>query len=80
MKTTKSFGRRIDTIINNLYKLQEDIEEAMNEYDYKELPDGTMEERELTEAQQEHKDELQEEYDEIQNAIDYLEMFSSDNV
>lgn len=80
MKTTKSFSRRIDSVINNLYKIQEDIEAAMEDYNYKEMPDGTMEERDLTDRQQEQLDELQEEYDEIQNAIDYLDMFSSDNI
>lgn len=79
MKTCKNFSKRIDKVIETLYKIQEDIEEALEDYDYKEMPDGTMEERELTEKQEENRDELQEEYDEIQNAIDYLDAFGSDN-
>lgn len=75
MKTTKSFGKRIDTIVNKLYELQESIEEAILEYDEYEMENDS-----LTEKQQEKRDELQEEYDEIQNAIDYLDMFTSDNL
>lgn len=37
MKTTKSFGKRIDTIVNKLYELQESIEEAILEYDEYEM-------------------------------------------
>lgn len=76
MKTTKSYAKRIDSIINNLYKIQEDMEEALNEYEYYEdNHDGKV----LTEKQQEAWEDLQSEYDEIQNAIDYLTDFTSDN-
>lgn len=76
MKTTKSFGRKVLSIVNSLYKLQEDIQSALDEYDDCEVEN----ENGLTDKQAESRDALQEEYDEIQNAIDYLEMFVPDNI
>lgn len=77
MKTTRSFAKRIETEVERLRKLQEDIENALNEYEYYDVEhDG----KELTEKQQEDWDELQSEYDEVQNAIDYLKQFTSDNL
>lgn len=75
MKTTKSFGKKVDTLVDRMYKLQEEIEDALNEYDEYELEhDG------LSEKQEENREALQEEYDELQNSIDYIEMFTSENL
>lgn len=78
MKTTKSFGSRVSGIVDRLYKLQESIQEALDEYEYYDEEEHNG--KPLSEKQQEAWDELQGEYDEVQNAIDYLEMFTSDNL